>query len=170
MLHSHTPCTHAHSNTHTHTFAHKCTYITYACVCVCLYAFNIFKKNVLYLLIKLWICLCVLALASLSSRAKILMQIGIIAAHAIVIRLLLIIATRAHGITHWILWRCGRHHWRCGATWRSGHWIWRGACRLLGRIQICLLLCLANVLLIANALVAKPIRYLRHLYNSKHIL
>lgn len=98
-------------------------------------------------------------------RAEILMWI---VAHATnVVALLMIISTGAQWIAHCILTR--RHDRSRGARRRwATHWIgWHSTGCLFGRIHIGLLLGFANILLVANAFVAKPIANLRHLQRNK---
>lgn len=91
------------------------------------------------------------------------MKTRIVASHAVIVWLLLIIATGTHGITHRILGRSWWHH-GCGcAARRSCHWIRRSTCCLLSSIQICFLLGFADIFLITNTFIAKPIGNLRDL-------
>lgn len=100
-------------------------------------------------------------------RRQVLMH-GLVVAQTDVVRLLLFVSVAAQRIAHGVL-RCWRHH-RCGCAagrW-SAHRVGRCTGCLLGRIHVRLLLRLADVLLVANTLVAEPIADLRHLRTQQN--
>lgn len=102
----------------------------------------------------------------LNLRRQVLVH-GLIVAEADVIRLLLLVSVTAQRVAHGVLGRW-RHHRRCCAAGRwSAHRIGRCAGCLFGCVHVCLLLCLADVLLVANSLVAEPIADLRHLRTQQ---
>lgn len=83
-------------------------------------------------------------------------------AHVVDIVSLLVVI---QSVAHWIL--SGWHDW-CGCSRRWWvHGEWRCAGCFLRSVHVRLLLCLANVLLVANALVTEPIANLRDLWIKK---
>lgn len=75
------------------------------------------------------------------SRRQFLRMHGIISATACVVSRTLIIRW-AHGVSHWILRRCRRHHRRRGSTVR------RCSCSLLRSVQVGFFLRLSNILFV----------------------
>lgn len=74
-----------------------------------------------------------------------------------IVTLLVIIQTIAYCILIW------RHNWcRCTRWWWM-HWEWWSTCCFFCRIHICFFLSLANILLVANSFISKPIANLRDL-------
>lgn len=82
-----------------------------------------------------------------------------VVAHAAVVRLLVVVGA---WVAHRVLGRRGRHHRGGGATRRAAHRVRGSAGSLLGRVQVRLLLRLADVLLVADPLVPEPVGHLRH--------
>lgn len=115
-------------------------------------------------------------------RTQVLMQARIVAAHAVavapataaaVMMVRILVATAATDAQATVAGhrvratRARRHHWR-GRAAGAAHRVRRSSGCLFGRIQIGLLLCLADVLLVANALVAEPVGHLRDLHTTAH--
>lgn len=86
---------------------------------------------------------------------------GIVAHGAVVAGLRLIVARRRQRVAHGVLRGRRRHHGR-GRARRRAHRVRRRACSgsFLGGVEVGLLLRLADVLLVANALVAEPVGHL----------